>query len=361
MTDNAEEPVQTQQQDSAQETQTQGEAVDTERLMEEKARAIAARHFAKADGSSGEETEHTRADTRQHAVTTKIEDGNDKKESLDPPEYWSEETKRLFSSLGDEVKAKFLQGMKSATADYTRKTMELAEHGKAIKGLSGVVGKYKPYLEERGIAPESALEYLISAERALYTGTPDQKRAMLLKLAQDYGVDLPQTHPHQDKGDDIFESPRVLELEKEIKSLKAELEQEKAEQYTQVQRQAIAELKKFASEIGEDGTLKHPHVQRLAPQMKMILQMHDDWTWQQIYDEAVWLDPELRQKEIERREKSAKAKVAAHVRHAADRAERAKKLNVGSSGAPNGHDAQLTMEERARAIAARNYRSSHAS
>ena len=63
-----------------------------------------------------------------------------------------------------------------------------SEEGRKTARLREVSEKWQPYMDQLGGSFPQAVDGLMQTEHTLRTGTPQQKQAMLLKLASDYGV-----------------------------------------------------------------------------------------------------------------------------------------------------------------------------
>ena len=83
----------------------------------------------------------------------------------------------------------------------------VATHRETYAPVDALAGKWSGYLAERGAATPAdqvgVLDNLLQTERALATGTPERKIAIMQKIAHDYGVGAPsggpapQAHPAQ--------------------------------------------------------------------------------------------------------------------------------------------------------------------
>ena len=75
----------------------------------------------------------------------------------------------------------------------------IAGHRETYGAVDQLAGKWSGYLAERGAATPAdqvgVLDNLLQTERALATGTPEQKIAIMRQIAHDYGVGAPSGGP----------------------------------------------------------------------------------------------------------------------------------------------------------------------
>ncbi|MBI1425788.1 MAG: hypothetical protein GC149_20370 [Gammaproteobacteria bacterium] len=254
----------------------------------------------------------------------------DEPAGLDAPEYWSAEAKAKFDALPDDAKAAVLEAHKSAQADYSQKTQELAEVRKRYEAIDGVTQKWGQYYQQLGVTPEQALDILSAAEYQLRNGTPEQKQIALQKLAKDYGIPYGATTVQDGEGDEYVD-PQVSALQQTVKDLTTqlnEIRQGDQNRQQQAHRQLMEEqagvVKTFAEAKDESGSLKHPHFDLVRDKMSELVKKDVVKTIDEAYQMALTLVPEAKAKI----DAEAKAKAS---REAADKAKKAKKATVPSS------------------------------
>lgn len=248
---------------------------------------------------------------------------------LQPVEHWSAEDKAVFNSEETPVAVKkwMLRRHEQMERGFTRKTQQLEEQRKQYQPLMEVSQRHGEYFQRLGVSDAQALDVLVSAERILREGSPEQKLGKFAQLAQDYGVDLRQLNPdgHGD-GQDGYNDPRYAQIQGELQSVKLSLQQrEQAEQQRQ-EASLQQKVQSFAEAKDESGILKHPHFEEVRGDMARLANEYPDWTLDQMYQKAVRLNDDVfekvqkeekaRQEALEKERKSKAAAKAKKVQRA---------------------------------------------
>lgn len=191
--------------------------------------------------------------------------------SVEPPQHWPQADKDWFKGLpSDDMRNQWLSKVKSLEDGYQPKFQEIAEIKRAIE-------PHGDYLRQLGVTPGQAFNVLIGAERTLRMGTPQQKQAALMQLAQDYGIPLsggaPQsaTQPAVAEGEWIDPSVQAL-LNKVVSPLRQRLEQFERAKQMEEQGRVVAEIQAFADAKDEAGKPKHPHFADVADDIALLAQ-----------------------------------------------------------------------------------------
>lgn len=217
------------------------------------------------------------------------------------PSHWPAEKREAFSRLPREAQDFILERHKDMEADYTRKTMELAEQRKPLEEFSKLFEPMKQQLELAGRTPAQVTQQLLAAQRFL-----DTNPAEALKwLAQSYKVDL--NNLVAPKADEEYMDPTMKALRDEVNQLKAQLQAEKQA----VQRENADAVQKtitdFAATKNADGTAKYPHFDQLRSLMGPIVA--GGKTLEQAYELASYTLPEVRERIASEAAKAAQAEV----------------------------------------------------
>lgn len=221
---------------------------------------------------------------------------------------------------------------------------EAATQGKAFQS---VIDPYMPILKQFGINPVQQVANLMSAHYQLATGTPEARRAMFAKLAQDYHIDLGQP-----AGEAPYEDPAVAALREKLSGVESTLARQAQREQETVRTQLNNEINAFAADLA------HPYFDEVANDITALLRGNGAKDLADAYDKAVWANPVTRAKEQARlaTENGAKAKKEAEERAAAAR--RATAANVKSRSKAASSTASLgsiedTLNETLGAIRAR--------
>ena len=202
------------------------------------------------------------------------------------PQHWPAEKRETFAKLPREAQDLVLERHKEMEADYTRKTMELAEQRKPLDEFTKLFEPAKQRLELAGLTPAQVTRQLLAAQSLIETNPVEG----LKWLAQSYKVDLSTLVPKEDE----YVDPAYKALRDELNQLKSQLSQREQA----VQRQNAEAVQKtitdFSSSKNADGTAKYPHFDSLRNLMGPIVA--DGKTLEQAYELASYTLPEVRER-----------------------------------------------------------------
>lgn len=267
------------------------------------------------------------ADTTVPAVDTPAEPAA-ADPSLEPPKTWRKEATAAWTTLPAEVRQEVLKreedmfkGLESYKAD--------AGFGKNFKTA---LEPFMPILQQYNIDPVQQVRGLMSAHYTLATGSPEQKIALFQKLAGDYGVDLTNV-----SGENApFTDPAVAALQNQLKAVESKLSTAEATRAAEAQAVLVKQIDAFAADPA------NPYFNDVANDMTTLLQKGVCSTLQEAYDKAVWTNPVIRAKEMQRQQAEASQKAAEAAATKAAAARKASSANVrvsaksGSAAAPLG-------------------------
>ena len=232
---------------------------------------------------------------------------------VEAPEHWASDDREMFSKQTPEAKDWLLGIYKGMESAHTKRSQEIAP-------MRNVTDQWSGYLNNVGVRPEQMFNSLMQVESALRTGTVEQKRGTVLKIAQEYGI------------------PLNIESELEDDNHNPERDMMMAENYQLRQNNQMAQqnnstvqvrdrISQFKSETDIQGNLKHPYFDELESDMAQLAQVDQVngkvSNLSELYENATWANSTVREKvlngqksinlkqqEKERQEKLAKAKKA---------------------------------------------------
>ena len=281
-----------------------------------------------ADAAPGGEEEAKKAAPEGDADAESEDDKAPAAGPIEAPAHWPEADKEMFAAQTPEAKAWLLEKSQSLEAGYTEKFKEVAVLKRAMEPWNG-------YFQQIGATPELAFTHLIAAEYALRTGTPAQKREALLKIAQDYDIDLEQADGGE--GEEEFSNPAVKALQEELTSLRGLVTSQVQTQAAGQQAVAESDIQTFAEEKTEAGQPAHPHFNEVMEDMVMLARLEASQgrkpNLKNLYERAIWSTPAVRaklmasEKETDAKQRAAEAK---------DKEQKAREAASSVSGAPAG-------------------------
>lgn len=260
-------------------------------------------------------------------------------EALKAPDNWPAADKEMFSKMPKEAQEWALRRDKEMTADYTRKTTELADFRKAYEPVQQLFAPYMEQLRQSGQSPAQVIQGWASVDKAL-TEKPVET---LQWLAQQYNVDL-----GAQQQSDEFIDPKVQSLEQQIRTLQSHITQR--EQYESQQRLGTVQqqLQAFAEEKSEAGELAHPYFDDVVDDMVRLAhverQAGRNPEVKTLYETAIWANPGVREKVLAAQQSAAAKKAEAEAKAKAAQARRAAKSVSSSGGASPSSDLSLRAE-----------------
>lgn len=260
---------------------------------------------------------------------------------VEAPKTWRKEAAEQWAALPPTVQQEILKreqdifrGLEGYKADAT--------FGRSLRSA---IDPYMPVLQQYGIDPAQQVSNLMQAHHTLALGTPEQKSAYLLQIAQEYGVDLSGLSPEGQP----FVDPAVQGLQKQLQAVQSQL----AAQHQAATQQRLStiteEINAFASKP------ENEHFDAVANDIAAMLKSGAAKDLADAYEKAVWANPVTRAKLIAKQQAEAAAKSASESAQRANAAKRASSVVVrakpssASGTAPTG-SMDDTMRETLAAI-----------
>lgn len=182
------------------------------------------------------------------------------KEIPPPPQSWGESVKANWATLPEDVRASILKREADAHKEFTAPDGAL-RLGREIKNI---IAPYEAQIRAEGATPAQAVESLLNTAYILRSGTPEQKRALILNTAKQYGVDLGSLQQEEE-----YVDPTIAQLKAQVEELKrltdpnyikSTLTKEMEDAKTQ------ADIVAFASDPA------NVHYQSVRPMMKAMIE-----------------------------------------------------------------------------------------
>lgn len=232
------------------------------------------------------------------------------------PKNWETgDRRKVWDAIAPEHRKHILEREEGVEKFVTTATEERA-FGKTMRDA---IAPFEQMIRAEGSDPVTAVSHLMQTAAFLRQGSPDQKRQLILKLAQDYGVNLGQV-PDQAS---VQPHPDVEQLRTGMQTLTQWAQQ-------QEQQRIQTELAHAQSAI-DDFTKTHPLFEKeeIRSQAGLLLKNGLCANLEEAYEKAVWADPTTRSQMILQESEKAKAERIAD-------ANRKKSAAVTVTGSPNG-------------------------
>jgi hypothetical protein len=238
-----------------------------------------------------ENVEASEGDADQEAVEEKKE--TKEVSPLEAPQHWSARDKERFKNMTREAQDYVLERDKSMTADYTRKTQEVAQIRQAMEPLAQVLAPVRNVLRQSGISEAEYVARLMRADQMLQ----QNPHGAIQELARNAGIDLEaleQTAEQIPQAD-----PRVNALQQQVQQLQGYLENNEERAAQERHAGLHNQIEMFANETDKDGNLKHPHFGNLRKTMGNLIQAGVSVDLNDAYNKALRLDETMYQQSLE--------------------------------------------------------------
>jgi len=271
------------------------------------------------------EAKKVKVKSHERTVTKEktLDDGTPKvevKEELIPaPQAYSGPVKAKWAELPKDIQ----QELSKREADFHKELTKHDEERNFGRQIERVVTPYMAQIRAEGATAPQAIESLLNMAHLLRVGTPQQKSDLLLRTAQQWGVDLRQALQVQQTQPQL--PPQFQNALGEIQGLKAKLEQQEALKKQQEDAEIQSQIKTFSADP------KNVHFEAVKAHMASLLSSGLAKDLQDAYDQAVYANPHTRSSLLE----AAKAtQDEQRVANTKAKAEAAKKAGSSLKGAP---------------------------
>ena len=262
-----------------------------------------------------EETQDSTEEPSDDAVVAHV-DGEDSKETpLEAPKNWSEEVRSKFKDLPRDAQEYMLKRDKEMTADYTRKTQEVAQQRKSFESLDKVIAPMRQQIAASGVGEAEYISRLLNADMALR----NNPKMAIKQLAQGYGIDLSSIEENVDWNDS---DPQITQLQQQNQAILAELNQFKKQNLQSARQQTENQISAFAESKDEKGNLKYPHFEQVRVKMGNLIDAGEAKGLEDAYAKSIRLDDDLYKQSLDSQRKSAKAEEDARRKAAVEKAKK---------------------------------------
>jgi len=274
--------------------------------------------FAKKQEEAAQAAAQVAADAEQKAVEQPAV------AARKAPQSWKPDIKAHFDTLPPEVQDEILR----RETDFNKGIQKYAEDAKYAQTFRAAAEPWAPYLNHLQMTPDQAFQHLIGHEYVLRTGSPAQKQAKLMELAQAYGIDLGQ---QQADGQQQYQmDPNVQHAVQRVQQLETYIQKLEYDKQQQAARQQQAEMADLGQQIETFASNPNvPHFETVRQDMANMLAagLADDL--QDAYDKACWARPDIRASLIQ-------ADAEKRIQEKAELANKAKAKAVSVTGSPSG-------------------------
>ena len=256
----------------------------------------------------------------------------------DIPQDWPDDLKAKVAAMPKDAQAAFIENTKHFQADYTRKTQAIAEERKQYEQFDQVLAPHRQAWRQAGISEPQAIHNLLAAESYLNR----DPQGGLRKLAERYGVDLSALADGQEAV-----NPELAALRQEVIQLRSFMTDSQRAQQEQASATLANQIETFATEKDASGNLKHPHFDALRERMGALITSGQAQDLNDAYDQAAWLDPNVRKQMLDQQTASQKSEEERKRKEAVEKARKAgtspKGTTPGNQNMPDDLDGILNF------------------
>ena len=186
-------------------------------------RSVIAAEMDKHEANSAEEAENKPADAEnkrdekgRFAKNAEVAQQTEQEEkpARNPWASWKREAQTVLSSLPPDTQ----RMIQEREEQFHRGIEQYKQDAYQGRTLGKALAPHMEYLQQVGVAPETAISTLIAAEKVLRTSDPQTKANMFMKLAHDYGIDVNSLT-------NVPFDPYKYQLEQQLASQQAQLQQ----------------------------------------------------------------------------------------------------------------------------------------
>jgi hypothetical protein len=211
--------------------------------------------------------------------------------------------------------------------------------------MAQAVQPFAQTIQSLGVHPAQAVQKLFSADHTLRYGTPEQKQAAFVNLAQSYGIDLGGVQQYQ--ANQPYVDPRVSALEQQIQQQNAWIQQKEQQREWQERQTLNSDIEAFKSNPA------NKHFEAVRNDMAGLIQAGLATTLQDAYERAIYANPQVRATVLAEQQAKAEAdRKAAQVQRAQE-AKKAAAVNISRRGTMPAKAPLGSMEDTIRAQAER--------
>ena len=289
----------------------------------------------------------------------------------EPPTNWPDAHKTMFKGLPGAAQEFLLGRYNEMTADYTRKTQEIASIRREYEPIAQMFAPYQDVLRQRGTSVAGVVQAWYDVERQLMSGGPTAVAA-LARVAQNYKIppdqvaaalgirptaqqpQPPQLGPdgqmpaiEQPPGQQIQLPPEIVQRLTEHDQWIAQ-EQHRQQlaayhQHQQAGQRVMNEIDQFAAATDNAGATLHPYFKEVEDDMTRLALAAQARggtppPLSELYDQAVWANPSTRAQLLAANRAADEAqRAAAEEKRKADvraKAEQSRRAGASVSGAP---------------------------
>lgn len=268
------------------------------------------------------------------------------------PSSWRPAAKAAYEKLSPEIRAE----VHRREGDFLKGQSNLLPDAHLGQSMRQVIDPYRMLIDAEGGTPERAVGQLLQTASILRMGTPAQKTQLLFQIAQQYGVEMPNSGtPEPNLGTEQPQrDPRVDQLFQYLQTQEQGRQAQQQQELEGVAGAWIAEtdaagkpLRPYLDDVMAGMNVRVPQIRGSDPSLshKEVLQ--------KAYEQETWAHPEIRSILFKEQSEQLEAKNRAENQERVNLAKKAASVNVPRRGSSLTPAKPGSMEETIRKEALR--------
>ena len=279
-----------------------------------------------------QEVEQTEPEQAEQVEPEQVEPEPVEQVSTRPaPNSWKKDMHELWNGLDPAVQD-YVEQREEQMREGLEKDRDDANRGRDMRDI---MAPYAQILESQGIDQNALMRNLMNAHYRLSTADDAGRVNLIRQLAQSYNVSL--------DGEQKEIDPALKAMQDKVNSLEYHYAQTQRQAQQAAHERVSQDVEAFASDPA------HEFFDEVSEQIVPLINAGYDL--EEAYQNAIWLNPVTRQKEIDRTAKAAEAKALEDAKKEAQKAQKAKAANVrGRDTSKASTEPTGTMEDTMREI-----------
>lgn len=281
------------------------------------------------------ESEQQEVETEQEVepeqVETEQEEQVEQVETRSAPQSWKKEMHEFWNGLDPAVQD-YVEQREEQMREGLEKDRDDANRGRDMRDI---MQPYAEILKSQGINESALVRNLMNAHYRLSTADDAGRVSLIRQLAQSYNVSL--------DGEQKEVDPALKAMQDKVNGLENYFAQSQQQAQQAAHDRVSQDVESFASDPA------HEFFDEVSEQIVPLINAGYDL--EDAYQNAIWLNPVTRQKEIDRTAKAAESKALEDAKKEAQKAQKAKSANVrGRDTSKASTEPTGTMEDTMREV-----------
>ena len=227
-------------------------------------------------------------------------------EGRPPPQSWKKDMHDKWNSLEPEMQD-YVEQREDQMREGLDKDREDATRGREMRDI---MSPYSNMLKQQGINESDMVRNMMNAHVRLSTADDASKAQIFRQMAQSYGVSLDGEPPQID--------PNIKAMQDRLQGMEQYINASHEQSLQDGRARVESDVEAFAS--------KHEFFDDVAEQIVPLI--NAGYNLEDAYQNALWLNPVTRQKEVDRTSKEAAEKASTLAKQEAEKARKLKSVNV---------------------------------